>query len=361
MTSPAPAPAPAAARQPAAPAADQQPVQPTSTAADGAAVRLEGAGRSFGDVHALRDVTLHVDPATIVGIIGPSGAGKTTAVRLMTGGLAPTSGTVRVLGEDPRRFRRRTRERIGYLPQQFPLYDDLTAQENVGFMASLHGLLWPRRRRRVREALEVVDLWDVRRRRASQLSGGMRRRLALATVLAHDPALLFLDEPTAGIDPVLRARIWEELHRLRDGGRTLLVTTQYVNEAEECDAVALISEGQLIAFAPPEQLRRRALGGHAVEVQTEQPFDGAALTDTPEVRRIHQTGPRSFWAVVDDAGTATPEVVERVAALGGTVASAREYRPSFDDVFADLLNGSSTNGTDDGKPSGADRNGEVPS
>jgi ABC-2 type transport system ATP-binding protein len=307
--------------------------------AEGVAVRMEAAGRSFGEVQALRDVTLDVEPATIVGIIGPSGAGKTTAVRLMTGGLAPTSGTVRVLGEDPRRFRRRTRERIGYLPQLFPLYDDLTVQENVGFMASLNGLLWPRRRRRVREVLGVVDLWDVRRRRASDLSGGMRRRLALATVLAHEPGLLFLDEPTAGIDPVLRSAIWDELHRLRDGGRTLLVTTQYVNEAEECDVVALISEGRLVAFAPPEELRHRALGGQAVEVETEQAFDGKVLTDAPEVRSIHQTGPRSFFAVVEDAGTATPEVVERVSALGGTVASAREYRPTFDDVFAALLSG----------------------
>jgi ABC-2 type transport system ATP-binding protein len=315
-------------------------------------VRLENAGRSFGEVQALREVTLHVEPATIVGVIGPSGAGKTTAVRLMTGGLAPTSGTVRVLGEDPRRFRRRTRERIGFLPQKYPLYGDLSAQENVGFMASLNGLLWPRRRRRVREVLEVVNLWDVRRRRASDLSGGMQRRLALATVLAHEPALLFLDEPTAGIDPVLRARIWDELHRLRDGGRTLLVTTQYMNEAEECDVVALIAEGRLIAFAPPEQLRHQALGGQAIEIETEQGFDGTALTDAPDIRRVHQTGPRSFFVVVEDAGTATPEVVERVSGLGGSVASAREYRPSFDDVFAALLNGRKTEVAhdEDGQP-----------
>ena len=321
-----------------------------ATAANEAAVALESAGRSFGDVHALRDLSLRVEAGTIVGVIGPSGAGKTTSIRLMTGGLAPTSGRVRVLGEDPRRFRRGTRERIGYLPQHFTLYPDLSAGENVSFMASIHGLLWWRRRRRVREVLGVVDLWDVRGRRAGDLSGGMQRRLELATALAHDPAVLFLDEPTGGIDPVLRSQIWEELHGLREAGRTLIVTTQYVNEAEECDVVALISEGRLIALGPPEQLRTDALGGHAIEVETQRAFDGAELADEQAVRRIQQTGPRTFVAIVDDAGTATPAVVEAVAAHGGDVQSAREYRPSFDEVFAALLSGEAvrqTAGTDE--------------
>ena len=150
-----------------------------------------------------------------------------------------------MLGEDPRSFRRQTRERIGYMPQQFTLYPDLTARENVDFVASLFGMLWRTRHRRTREVLQLVELWDVRGRRAGRLSGGMQRRLELACALVHDPDLLFLDEPTAGIDPILRAKVWEELHRLRDAGRTLLVTTQYVNEAEACDTVALIAGGRL--------------------------------------------------------------------------------------------------------------------
>ena len=304
---------------------------------DPAAVVMEGASRSFGDVHAVRDVNLSVPAGSVLGVIGPSGAGKTTTMRLMTGGLVPSEGSVTVLGEDPRRFRRRTRERIGYLPQQFTLYPYLTARENVGFIASIYGLLWFRHGRRVRRVLELVELWDVRNRLAANMSGGMQRRVELASALVHDPEVLFLDEPTAGIDPVLRAHIWEELHRLKSAGRTLIVTTQYLNEAEECDLVALISGGRLVAFAPPEELRRDALGGHAVEVETEAPFDARQLTGQPGVIRTSQTAPNSFQVVVDDAGTATPAVLERLTALGVDVTSAREYVPSFDDVFATLL------------------------
>ena len=179
-------------------------MDPTAPTPREAAVVIERATKRFGDAIAVDDISLTVPSGTILGVIGPSGAGKTTTVRMLTGALSPTEGEVRVLGEDPRRFRRQTRERIGYMPQQFTLYPDLTARENVDFVASLFGVLWRTRHRRTREVLELVDLWDVRGRRAGDLSGGMQRRLELACALVHDPALLFLDEPTAGIDPLLR-------------------------------------------------------------------------------------------------------------------------------------------------------------
>ena len=300
-------------------------------------VVLDGVGRRFGDLVAVEDVSLDVPPGTILGVIGPSGAGKTTVIRMLTGALAPSTGTVRVLGEDPRHFRRRTRERIGYMPQLFSLYPELSARENVDFVASLFGMLFFRRHRRVREVLELVDLWAARGRRASDLSGGMQRRLELASALVHEPSLLFLDEPTAGIDPLLRTRVWEELHRLREAGRTLIVTTQYLNEAESCDRVALIANGRLVALATPNGLRHEAIGGDAVDVETTGPFDASILSKLPSVTSYRQAGPRHFQVIVDHAGTATPEVVEAIGEHGGEVESAREYRPSFDEVFAELV------------------------
>src|SRR4051812_15673995 len=272
-------------------------------------VELVHVRRSFGDVVAVADVSLHVPDGTILGVIGPSGSGKTTTIRLILGMLRPDAGEVRVLGEEPRRFRRRTRERIGYQPQSFVMYPDLTAQENVNFVAATFGLLWRRRRQRVREVLELVGLWDQRSRRASQLSGGEQRRLELCCALVHEPSLLILDEPTAGVDPLLRQAIWDELERLRGQGVTIIVTTQYVTEAEYCDSVALISRGQLLAYASPSDVRRQALGGELIEVVTSRPFDASRLPALEDVVEIRQVSAAQLLVVADDGSRATPRVV----------------------------------------------------
>jgi ABC-2 type transport system ATP-binding protein len=308
-------------------------VQPTGDVV----VSMRNVSRAFDNRTVVRDMNLTVTAGTILGVIGPSGAGKTTTIRMLTGALAPTSGEVEVLGQRPTSFSRRTRERIGYMPQLFALYPDLTAGENVDFVASLFGLLLWRRRRRVREVLKLVQLWDARGTRAGRLSGGMQRRLELACALVHGPSLLILDEPTAGIDPLLRVTVWEELHRLRDAGQTLLVTTQYVHEAEECDRVALIAHGRLIALAPPDELRRSATGGDVIEVETTDLFDGSNLESLPGVLAIRQLDARRLRVTVDDAATKLPAVVDAIGAAGGDVASAREVRLTFDEVFAELV------------------------
>ncbi|MDL2335101.1 MAG: ABC transporter ATP-binding protein [Chloroflexota bacterium] len=300
---------------------------------------LDHVSRSFGAVVGVEDISMVAAPGRLLGIIGPSGAGKTTTIRLILGALKPGSGAVRVLGEDPRHFRRTTRERIGYMPQSFVLYPELTARENVNFMAALFGVPFFRRGKRVAEVLDLVDLTDARDRRAENLSGGMQRRLELACALVHRPQLLILDEPTAGIDPLLRTRIWHELDHQRRAGATIVVTTQYVAEAEYCDEVALISGGRLIAYAPPADLRRMALGGEVIEVGTKGPFDVRALAPIEGVNHVRQLGPAQLLVFAHDAGLASPRVAAAITAAGGQVEYSREYRPTFDEVFAALVTG----------------------
>ena len=300
-------------------------------------VRLRGVTRRFDGVVAVDGVSFDVPEGSIVGLIGPSGSGKTTVVRMLTGTIDPTEGEVRVLGEDPRTFTRETRERIGYVPQLFVLYPELTVAENLSFVSSLFGVLWWRKRRRIREVLELVELWDERHRKAKDLSGGMQRRLVLASALVHQPRVLFVDEPTAGIDPVLRQTIWDELRRLRDQGQTLLVTTQYLGEAEYCDRIALLVAGRLVAFSEPEQMRHDLLGGEAVEVVTRRAIDAEDLAGIRGIRVVEQHGPRRLRLITEDAALAAPRIMEAITANGAEVVSISEYRPSFDEVFTQLL------------------------
>jgi ABC-2 type transport system ATP-binding protein len=300
-------------------------------------IELRGVMRRYGNLVAVRDLNLSVYAGTILGLIGPSGSGKTTVVRMLAGILAPTGGRVTVMGVEPRRFRRRDRERIAYMPQLFSLYPDLTVKENIGFVSALFGSPWWKRRRLIRRALEVVELWEVRHRRASELSGGMQRRLELACAIVHDPAVLFVDEPTTGIDPILRKSIWDELHRLRDAGRTLLVTTQYVGEAEYCDHVALLAAGELVAVDEPGALRRRTYGGDLLRIRTTQPVTPEALADVPGIDNVRQLDDYSLVAVAVEAGTASPRITQRLGERGIGVHSIEEYQPSFDDVFTELV------------------------
>jgi ABC-2 type transport system ATP-binding protein len=302
-------------------------------------ITMSDVTRRFDGLTAVNDLSLQVEPGTILGLIGPSGSGKTTTVRMLTGTLEPTFGEILVAGQDPRHFTRAMRERIAYMPQLFSLYTDLTAEENVGFVAALYGISWFGRGGKIRRALEMVDLWDARRRRAGDLSGGMQRRLELACAIVHEPDILFVDEPTAGIDPMLRQAIWDELRQMRDEGRTLLVTTQYVGEAEYCDAVALLAEGELVALDAPEALRHRVFGGEVLEIETDAPITPELITNVAEVTSARQTAPRTLIAVVEDAGTATPRLMETITGAGIGVISMEEYQPSFDEVFAELVKG----------------------
>lgn len=305
--------------------------------APGTPIVVQNATRKFGDFTAVDNVSFEVPAGTILGVIGPSGSGKTTLVRMLNGTLEPTSGEVWVLGRNPRKFSRSRRERIGYMAQHFVLYEELTAEENLSFLGSLFGMFPGERKRRIRELLGWVDLWEVHNRRAKNFSGGMQRRLALAGALMHEPDLLFLDEPTAGIDPMMRQSIWDEFRRERDEGRTLLVTTQYVTEAEYCDRVALLADGKLIAFDDPQTLRRNALGGDIIEIETTRAIDGDLLVGVQGVKEVRQRGPRKLLVIVDEAATSHSRLLDAVSKNGLQVAASAEYHPTYDEVFAELV------------------------
>ena len=309
----------------------------TSPTPAGPIISAAGLTRAFDDHVAVDNLTFDVQPGTILGVVGPSGSGKTTTIRMLTGTLGRTSGEIQVLGEDPMDFTRRTRSRIAYMPQLFSLYEDLSAQENVGFVAALYGIGPFKRRRLIRRALEVVDLHDARHRLARDLSGGMQRRLELACALVHSPDVLFVDEPTAGIDPLLRQSIWDELRKLSDEGRTLLVTTQYVSEAEYCDRVALIVDGALVALDEPEELRQMVFGGDVLQIDTGRAVDPELLSSIGGVIAVRQTEPRQLMATVEDAGSLTPRIIDSLRAGGVEVVGIQEHQPTFDEVFTSLV------------------------
>jgi len=215
------------------------------------AVSVRGLRRRFGSTWALDGVDLGVAPGEVFGLLGPNGAGKTTALRILCGLLAPTEGEVEVLGLDVRREAERIKRRIGYVSQQFSLYADLTVEENVRFFADVYGT---DDRARIDALLERYGLAQRRRQIAGALSGGYRQRLALVCALTHRPQLIFLDEPTAGIDPLTRKDLWDLFYELSAEGSTLLVTTHYVEEAERCDHLAFLFGGRVLASGTPVEM-----------------------------------------------------------------------------------------------------------
>jgi len=301
-------------------------------------VQLDQASKAFGQTIAVDRLSMAVAAGQVFGLIGPSGCGKTTTIRLLLGVLQPTSGSVCVMGSEPARFSTSQREAIGYTPQGFFLYPTLTVYENVRFVASLFGMGWRRRRKRIREVLEFLELWDVRRRLTKQLSGGMQRRLELACALVHEPKLLFVDEPTAGLDPVLRSKIWDLLRSLRDQGVTVFVTTQYIDEIEHCDNVGILDRGRLVAIGTPDSLRSKALGGEVVEVDASDVSREAvmALRELPAVKSIRWTDV-GLRVVVEDAAAATPAITETLQERGQVVEAVRPVVASFDDVFKRIV------------------------
>ena len=228
------------------------------------AVETRHLTRRFGSIVAVRDLTVSIAKGEVFGLLGPNGSGKTTTIRMLCGLIAPSEGTAIVAGVDVRESPDKIKELIGYMSQRFGLYEDLTVAENMDFYGGIYGLEGPSRRGRIAEVVAFLGLDRRLNQLAGTLSGGWKQRLGLACALMHQPTVLFLDEPTAGVDPAARRGFWRTIHQLAERGTTVIVTTHYMDEAARCGRVALLSQGRLIALGTPDEVARQ-VGGRTLE------------------------------------------------------------------------------------------------
>lgn len=300
------------------------------------AIEAKSLVKKFRNVTAVDGLTLSVAPGEIFGLVGPDGAGKTTTMRLLTGVMEATAGSATVLGVEVTRDPEAIRPRIGYVPQSSSLYADLTVVENLQFHADLFGIPRTERDHQTARLLAFSRLEPFAKRLAKNLSGGMRQKLALCAALIHRPEVLFLDEPTIGVDPVSRRDFWLLIYQLLQQGLTLLVSTPYLDEAERCHRVGMMDHGRLIACENPAGLRR-LLPGSLVELRGPAPETASALLRRlPEVKEVQVFG-ETVHLLVGDPARDLPRLQSTLLAEGFADAQLRPITPSLEDIFVTLL------------------------
>ncbi|MFO0723491.1 MAG: ABC transporter ATP-binding protein [Myxococcota bacterium] len=286
--------------------------------------------RRFGSFIAVKDVSFDVKPGEIFGYLGANGAGKSTTIRILCGLLAPSSGKAEVAGIDVAKDPERVKRTIGYMSQKFSLYQDLTVEENLEFFGGTYGLGGSSLRARIKELLTEVELWEERGRKTGDLPGGLRQRLALASAQLHRPKLLFLDEPTAGVDPIARQIFWRLIEKLSREGTTIFVTTHYMDEAELCHRIGLMVSGELVALDTPKGLKKKHVPGRMYRLEGKN-LDRAAtlMKDRPGVLEAHPFG-AALHVRTDNL---SPEAVTGALSAAGLSAKLTEIEPSLEDVF----------------------------
>ena len=295
------------------------------------AIAFDRVRKRFGRTEAVRDLSFSVHPGEMFGLIGPDGAGKTTTLRMVCGLLPAEAGQIRVLGLDPVREHRRLTDSVGYLSQRFSLYSDLRVDENIAFFAEIHGVRDHAARRD--RLLAITHLAPFRARLAGMLSGGMKQKLALACTLVHEPALIVLDEPTTGVDPVSRREFWKLLSEFLDQGITIVMATPYLDEAERCARVALLHEGRLLALDTPAALRA-TMSGVLLEVIADDHRRAADVLRTmSEVSSVEMFGERAHVRLVNPDDRAAERMASALQAAGLIVESVRPITTSLEDVF----------------------------
>ncbi|MBC7249122.1 MAG: ABC transporter ATP-binding protein [Anaerolineae bacterium] len=297
------------------------------------AVVAENLTKKFGDFTAVDHINFTIRRGEIFGFLGPNGAGKTTTIRMLLGLLRPTSGTATVLGFDIVRQAEEIRKRIGYMSQRFSLYSDLTVEENLNFYGGTYGVRNKRLKERKAYILKMAGLEGKERVLTRNLSGGWKQRLALGTAIIHEPEMLFLDEPTAGVDPISRRAFWDLLYELADGGTTIFVTTHYMDEAEHCQDLAFIQRGRIVAQGSPQEIKETKMRGQVLEIDCDRPDVAVpALRQLGLFEEIALYG-ALIHVVTDDAEAHKSTIKEVLERQGITLRTIDLIAPSLEDVF----------------------------
>lgn len=299
-------------------------------------IDVRNLSRAFGSFRAVDDVSFTVSRGEIFGFLGSNGAGKSTTIRMLCGLLTPTAGSAEVGGIDVGRDPEGVKRRIGYMSQRFSLYELLTVEQNIRFYAGLYGITGDRYERRRAFALDIGGLAGRERELAGNLSGGWRQRLALGCALIHEPPILFLDEPTGGVDPVSRREFWRLIDELSGGGTTVLVTTHYLDEAERCDRVAIMHLGRMAALGTIAELKSTFADRPIVEIRAADPVGVMAWLDSSELVEKTSLFGTAVHAVVR-AGASTDALREALRAIGRPIDSFGRVVPSLEDVFLDVV------------------------
>jgi len=299
-------------------------------------VVVESLVKRFGDFVAVDHINLAVRKGEVFGFLGPNGAGKSTTIRMLCGLLKPTSGRASVAGFDVSLEPESVRQNIGYMSQKFSLYNDLKVIENLRLFAGLYSVPADKLQERIAWALAMANLKGQENLITGTLPGGWKQRLALGCAVLHKPPVLFLDEPTSGVDPITRRQFWELIHQMAEEGVTVFVTTHYMEEAEYCNRLALIFRGKIVALGTPSELKRDAMRGELLLVECEPLGDAVeALQSTPDVMDAAVFG-NALHLVVSDATAAAPLIGNYLAQRGINVSRMEAIRPSLEDVFVSL-------------------------
>jgi ABC-2 type transport system ATP-binding protein len=296
-------------------------------------ISTQGLTKRFGDFTAVDNVSFEVKPGEVIGYLGPNGSGKTTTIRMLCGLIRPTSGTAQVMGVDVVRNPEGVKPLIGYMSQKFALYDDLTVRENLEFYAGVYDVPRATEKQRLAEILHMAGLEGRTESPTGDLSGGWRQRLALGCALVHHPPLLFLDEPTSGVDPVARRQFWDLIYELAEGGTTIFVTTHYMDEAEHCGRVGFMHNGRLLAYDTPRALKAKYLRGVAWDLAVDPLLEAVeALSRLSGIAQASLSGDRAHVIVVQDAWS--PETLTAALADRGiSVTTVEVVEPALEDVF----------------------------